>query len=346
MASGLTPIAVAELKSRFEKNVRFDREQATWGWHESARFEYSGNLKNLLRLRTALAVYLVASFDVQHPRALLSQQNSCALFRQIDLVLSLLPPGTFRTFFVSAAGSDSPVLRQFRKGIELHTGLTEASEADLQIRLRRPPGDRRGWEVLIRLSPRPLATRPWRVCNLEGALNATIAHTMALMTGPHPDDVFLNLACGSGTLLIERAICGPAKRLIGCDNSPEALVCARANIAASKTEGKIELHDWDMRALPLPGASVNKLCADLPFGHLVGSHRENKMLYPQTLQEAARVAGDGAVFVVITHERRLLEEVLQRSYLWKLKQVLQVSLAGISPYIFVLNRVPRAEVRI
>jgi len=145
MASGLTPIAIAELKSRFEKNVRLDKEQATWSWHDSARFEYSGNLKNLLRLRTAFAVYLVASFDVQHPRALLSQQNSCALFRQIDLVLSLLPPGTFRTFFVSAAGSDSPVLRQFRKGIELHTGLTEASEADLQIRLRRPPGNRRGW---------------------------------------------------------------------------------------------------------------------------------------------------------------------------------------------------------
>ena len=33
-----------------------------------------------------------------------------------------------------------------------------------------------GWETLVRTTPRPLATRYWRVCNYEAALNATVAH--------------------------------------------------------------------------------------------------------------------------------------------------------------------------
>src|SRR5207302_4929243 len=90
-----------------------------------------------------------------------------------------------------------------------------------------------GWETLVRLSPRPLSARPWRVCNLPGALDATAASAIARLAGPRPDERYLNLASGSGTLLIERLALGPAGPAVGVELDPRALDCARRNLDAS-----------------------------------------------------------------------------------------------------------------
>ena len=81
------------------------------------------------------------------------------------------------------------------------------------LRVRKADIRRDGWEVLIRLTPRPLSAREWRVCNMEGALNATIAAAMIEMTDPSArrPRVF-NLMCGSGTLLIETTAACPGGR--------------------------------------------------------------------------------------------------------------------------------------
>jgi tRNA (guanine6-N2)-methyltransferase len=158
------------------------------------------------------------------------------------------------------------------------------------------------------------------------------------LTNPTPRDVFLNPACGSGALLIERLRCAPAQQTIGCDISPEALVCARANIKASGHSRQIELQAWDARALPLPSRSIDAICSDLPFGNLVGSHEANVALYPSILQEAARVAKPGARFVIISHEVRLMEKVLGRSTGWVAENVLPITLGGLHPRVFVLRK--------
>ncbi len=116
------------------------------------------------------------------------------------------------------------MLVRWREMLAAETGLTDvADEGDLLIRLRRPLDGAEGWDVLIRLSPRPLSVRPWRACNLPGALNATVAHVMAGLTLPDSDDVVLNIACGSATLLIERLIEGPARIAMGCDTDPDGV---------------------------------------------------------------------------------------------------------------------------
>jgi 23S rRNA G2445 N2-methylase RlmL len=211
-------------------------------------------------------------------------------------------------------------------------------EADLLLRIRRVRDAARGWEVLVRLSPRPLSTRSWRVCNMHGALNASVAQAMVWQTHPQPHDCFLNLCCGSGTLLIERAAYGPVGRLIGCDVAPSALACAQANIQASGHSGQIELHAWDAQSLPLPAGSVDALCADLPFGFAVGSHVENVALYPGLLQEAGRVAKPGARFVLLTHDIRLMEEVIGHSARWRVQERLRIQLRTLQPVVFILVR--------
>jgi 23S rRNA G2445 N2-methylase RlmL len=256
---------------------------------------------------------------------------------------------------LGAAGSDSAVMTRLKAEISRHTRLREvAEEGDLLVRLRPSPpplpspasggGLGGGWESLVRLSPKPLATRDWRVCNIEGSLQATVAHAMALLTKPQPNDVYLNLCSGSGTLLIERALAGKAAQLIGCDINREALICASRNIAAYRKgaglhAAEIKLHDWDATRLPLPGASVDAIVADLPFGNLVGSHAQNETLYPALLREAARVARPGARFVVISAEIKLMERALTTQSRWVREHALRVHLGGLRPMIFVLRSV-------
>ncbi|MBZ0278374.1 MAG: methyltransferase domain-containing protein [Anaerolineae bacterium] len=303
------------------------------------RFRYTGNLYHLLKLQTVQAVYLSQTFPIPRPKALLGDQHFRALLAQIAAVRDLSPADAYRTLYISTAGSDSSVIGRLREELAARTGLTPAEdEGDLLLRLRHPPGDESAWEMLARLSPRPLATRPWRVCNREGALNATVAHVIAQLTKPKPDDAFLNIGCGSGTLLIERLACGPAASLAGYDHDAVALSCAQQNVNAAGYQDQIRLNLGDARQLPLPAKSVSAICADLPFGHLVGSHEGNVELYPALLAEAGRVAKPKARFVLITHEVRLLEALLEDSPTWRTVEVIRVALGGLYPRIFVLER--------
>jgi len=336
VAVGLEEFARAELVRRFGDAVRLDETPAVPG---AIGFEYVGDLLALLDLRIALAVSLVQGFAVPRPRALLGDQHLRLLLNGVAAVGALHPPVAFSTLRLDAAGAQSAVMQRLAGELAQQAGLrVTAGPADLELRLRRPPGGASGWEALIRLSPRPLSARAWRVCNLEGALNATVAHAMALLTAPRPQDVFLNVACGSGTFLVERLAQGRAARAIGCDLSPRALTCARANLDAAGLTRQVELQPWDATALPLPDASVDALCADLPFGHLTGSHAANMALYPAVLREAARVARPGSRFALITHERRLATAALDDNPAWQVERWFPVALGQITPTVFLARR--------
>ncbi len=303
------------------------------------RMLYAGELRSLLRLRSVLAAYLVVTFDVPRPRALLGHQHFTRLLRTLDMVRSLGRPEQYHTLRLSAAGEDSSVLTRLRETLAHHTGLTAASDGgDLLIRLRRA-ASHHGWEVLVRLSPRPLATREWRVCNWPGSLNATLASAMMRMTQPAATDCVLNLACGSGTLLIERLFLAPARRAIGCDLDQEALRCAQRNLEAAGFAKAVRLEQWDATSLSLESGSVDVLCADLPFGQLIGSHRDNETLYPRLITEAARVAAPGARMCLLTHEVRLIERVFEQyAGLWMLMNVVRVRTGGMTPRVYLALR--------
>ncbi len=298
-------------------------------------FRFSGDLRTLLRLKTVQSVSLVQPFAVPRPRALLGNTQLPLILSQIQAVRRLSED--YHSFYIAAAGSESAVMQRIRSAIAEQTGLTPgADKGDLWIRIRPSRGGQ-GWETVVRLSPRPLVTRAWRVCNLEGALNAATAQAMIRLTHPQPTDVFVNLGCGSGTLLIERLEYGRCRLAVGVDHQAATLRCAQANLEASRVKGARLL--WaDMTVLPMHTASVDALCADLPFGQLSGSHQENQRLYPVMLAEAGRIARPGARFALITHEIRLMDSLLLQHPLWSVEQSLSVNLRGLHPHIYVLVR--------
>lgn len=331
VAEGLEQVAADELLTQLGR-----QQQVVLTRKGLIQFTYEGNLKSLLGLKTVIAVYLLHSFALPRPKALLGHQHFHTLLNLIRTALNLHKGETFHSLYIDAAGSDSSVMQRLKTELAAEVGLVPIGEkGDLLIRLRRSINGE-GWDALVRLSPRPLATRSWRVCNFEGALNATVAQAIVCFTQPQPDDLFLNLMCGSGTLLIERLSAGKSAQVIGFDSDTDALNCAQENLNASGH--KASLMQADARTIPLPDHSVTKLCADLPFGQLVGSHRENTVLYPAVLHEAARVAASGAIFVVITHEIRLMESVLRQEQLWETKGIYPVTLGGLHPRIYILHK--------
>lgn len=347
--SGLETIALRELRKKLGGRMDLISTAEQLNDSGSIQFTYSGNLQALFQLQTVLTVYVVHRFDVARPSGLLAHESFTKLVRQLTQIVQQWPRGAFQSLGISAAGSDSDIMIRLRDELAAALSLEPKShEMDMLVRIRRataqllpevePIQRPRGWDVLMRLSPRPLSVRFWRVQNMDGALNAAVAHAMVMLTRPKPDDVFLNLMCGSGTLLIERLAFGDARRVIGCDISVDAREAATKNLGAAGVKPVVELKEWDARDLHLPDDRVDAVVADLPFGFAIGTHDENVDVYPAVLAEAGRVAKPGARFVAITHEIKLLEQLANESDAWDLEEVIRINLRGLHPRIFVMKR--------
>jgi tRNA (guanine6-N2)-methyltransferase len=336
---GLEPIAYQELRQRLGKHLRLVRSAEDEVGSGALQFAFRGNPTRLLQLNTISNAFALCAYDIPRPKALCDQQNFTNLVQRIQSVMSLYPRRSFQNFGISAAGADSDVMQRLARMLRKGLGIPSVTEEiDMLLRIRPSRLNDQGWEVLIRMSPRPLSVRSWRVADMPGALFAPVANCMVRMTQPKSSDRFLNIACGSGTLLIERLIDGPARRAIGCDISTDALAFARENMTAAQTQNVVELHQWDARSLNLPDASIDAICTDLPYGIAVGSHEDNVTLYPALLNEAARVAKPGTRLTLITQETRLISEAVTASASWRQLDEIKISLRGMHPRIFLLER--------
>ena len=323
---GLVPCAVRELEE--VENLHVLSKDNT-----SVQFRFSGPPRALQKLRKVVAVYRLESFGVPRPKALLGHEH---LTRLLQIVEEVKEQDTFSSFRINAAGSDSAVFKRLAQEVEKSAGLRFDAEAgDLLLRVRR---SKEGWELLFRMSARPLSSRPWRVCNLAGGLNATLAAAIIDLVGAKAQDRFFNAMCGSGTLLIERGLSGEAARLVGCDIGGEALGCSEENVRASALSGT-ELLQADATDLPFDDASFDVVVADVPWGDAVGTHRGNAALYPAFLEEAARIAVSGARLAVLTHEIKLFERVLgEFRHTWQLQDKVRVFHGGHYPRVYILTR--------
>ncbi len=300
--------------------------------------------ERLLRARTIGALYRREVFDVPRPKALLGSQHFTRLVRSAKEV-SDGAAEPFTALRIAAAGADSSVFRRLAAELGEALGL-EVDQADGDLLLRvRPASD--GWEVLVRTTRRPLSARSWRVCNLPGGINATVAVVMNRLVGEVEGQRYLNLMCGSGTLVIERALSSaPASALVGVDRASEALRCAADNLAAAaaversaaRAAGAVRWLAGDVRTLDL-GESFEVITADAPWGDAVGEHAGNEALHAALLECAARHAARGASFALLSHEVKITGRCVAASRQWRERRRLRVSHGGHRPLLVLLERV-------
>lgn len=329
---GLEPFAATELRTKLGEGVRLLKADTG---RIPIELDNAIAIRDIHQLRTVNAIYRVLTFATPRPKGLLGHQAFTAMSATAREIVS--GNAAFQTLSLDAAGSDSAVMQRIKSEFAAALRLTPAEDkGDLHVRIR-PTQDKQGWQVLLRLTPRPLVTRAWRRHNFQGALNAAVASVMASLTAPTASDRVLNLMCGSGTLLIERAALAPYAQLDGVDRDHATLQMASDHLMLSKTSGAA-LVCADARELPYPEGTFDVLLADLPFGQLVGSHRENVTLYPAALAEAARVATRKARFALITHEKRLIGEVLRKQSNWSVRRTVSINQNGLHPEIILLEK--------
>jgi 23S rRNA G2445 N2-methylase RlmL len=178
--------------------------------------------------------------------------------------------------------------------------------------------------------------RDYRAVSLPAALKPTIAAAMVQLTQPQPEDVFLDPMCGSGTILIERALAGRYRQLLGGDRDPEAVAATTENIGPRYKP--IEIQQWDAAALPLEDGSVSALATNLPFGKQIGSPEEIRTLYPAVLRDWVRVVRPGGRLALLTSERALLRAAIRRQAGLSMGTEMPVLVRGVPSAIFTVLR--------
>ncbi len=303
------------------------------GRDDSATVEFDGGWAKLLSLRTPIAVSAVLTFAVPRPKSLLSGEYLPVIAEQMTRVRSAT------SFRFEAAGADSSVFGRLAVELARATRLRhDPDEGDIAVRFRRSVTVD-GWDVLVRISPRPLSDRAWRVRNFPGAVNATIAAAVAIATRPKPSDRVVNLMCGSGTLLVERMLAAPVRSATGVEIDASALEAARANLSAAGLSGRTKLVRADVTETGwLAGGPYDVILADPPWGGLVGEHRTNEALHLRLLQRAREAAAADARVAILTHEIRQMERCLRETAaLWRTESVTRVFQKGHHPRIYVLR---------
>ncbi len=321
VVAGLEDLAAAELRRLGATSVAPGRGEVRFGHADVHRV--------LGRSRLSSAVYAALTFAVPRPRALLGD----AAFRRLaGATREVATAAGMRSFRLAAAGVDSPAFRRLADALAAATGLVhDPAEGELLARFRRA-GE--GWEALLRLTPRPLSARPWRVCNMPGGANATVAAALADLAGARGS--YLNLMCGSGTLLVERALAGPGGLLVGVDVSSAAVDCARRNLAAAGVRGaELVVDDVSRPGFAVPGA-FDVVAADAPWGDAVGDHAANEALYRALLAAARRHLAPGGRFALLSHEVRLVERLLREGG-WRPVEARRVEHGGHRPLLLVLE---------
>lgn len=317
------------------------------GRDDALRFPLTGPLHAVLDLRTAVAAFVALHFDVPRPRSLTSGDH---LARIVEAMYASLRVAGSSSFRFEAAGSDSVAFARLADELHRATGLAhEPQHGELVVRVARgrsasrPDADP-GWDVLVRIGPRPLSARRWREVDFPGAANATIAAAMSRLAGSRPDERVLNLMCGSGTLLVERLLSGPAAVAVGVDDDPAALDAARANLRAAgqRAARLVEADATSPAALAgaLDGETFDLVLADPPWGGLHGSHESNPAVHAGLLRAAHAVTAPGGRLVVLTHEVRVMERaVADAAALWTPAGAsLRVFAKGHHPRIWLLHR--------
>ncbi len=330
---GLESFAIDELHSRFgAKLAQVKRLRAGF-----IRFRFSDRPRQLRALRSVIAVYQVHDFPIPRPKAFLGHQHFLRLTEILrDTSQSFARPA--QTLGIGAAGSRTSVMRRLKQELLETLNLEPAADGKGELFVRMLPNrETNSWEVLARISLQPLSARDYRVVNMPGSLNATVAYAMTQVDALGEGATAVNLCSGASTILIEHALSHRQHQLLAVDRSAAALEAGRRNASASGLEHLIQHIYADARRTPLVAGRADRLYADLPFGHHIGSHEANMRLYPAILTEAVRLAGPNAAFIVLTHEVKLLRHCLVKSP-WAIIREIKINLRGLHPRLFVLKR--------
>ncbi len=346
---GLKEVAKSEIETTFSNSVRFLRVERARAYDLSL-FEFAGAPGKLLGLRTVEDLFfVVAEISLSGAKSDLYQLAKLKLAKvleasQIMNALSNRKMSKKPSFRVVVQAEDE-LWRKYRR-VDMAKELALAAlkqllgwkivddNADVEIWAQQAG---RRLIVSVRLSGSELRHRDYIVSNRPAALRPTVAAALCWLSEPQNDDVFLDPMCGSGTILIERAMLGRYKQLIGGDIDPDAVKATIENFGPKHKPWDVK--NWDARKLPLEDESVDVVATNPPWGRQIGSEADNVALYSAMMQEIQRVLKPGGRAVIITSQWELLRNCMGSVRQLKTNQIIKnVSVLGRRADIFVFRK--------
>jgi len=346
---GIGRVAVRELRDQFGdalKKIRTHRVRD----YDIAHFDWNGDIADLKQLGTVEDVFYFLT-EVPLTGAREDLQNIQETISAIPLDPALAAHRQFngptrgRTSYRVVVQADHQPWQSYRRA-HLHAPVEQAIQ-DRYGRWRRVPdnADLEFWvqqidkQALIglRLSDRTMRHRTYKTATLPAALRPTIARALSLLTRPEPGDIFLDPMCGTGTILIERALSGRYASLLGGDIDEAAVQATLENFGTRHKPR--DIRQWDARTLPLPDQSVNKIATNPPWGRQLSLPDEARSLYTPLLIEIDRVLQPNGTVAILTSEWTALKQAIEPTGLTLTDQIKDIAVLGRRADIFVLQKI-------
>jgi 23S rRNA G2445 N2-methylase RlmL len=324
--TGLEEIVLKEIKQY--PNLHVIRKDA-----DSFYLDSVDNLTEVKHLRSISRAYVVVENSKYNP--LYISNHKSIIGNLIDVVLGR-DGDIFQTFKITCAGSDSTEVRSIAKYIQETYNLVKKEEADLKIHIIKL-GE--GRETGIQITPRPLSFRIYKVKNMSGAMDPTIAFAVNSLCELKKVKSYLNIFSGSATLLTEAGQCYPnLEKLIGFDNDKKRISLAMQNVRKASLIKRVQLKEYDIFDKPNLG-KFDVITSDLPFGMSISKNENLEKLYQCFISYSEETLNVGGKLVVYTSEHELLRNIILKSK-FKIIKTLELKFitsvnAYLRPQIFV-----------
>lgn len=327
--NGLRDIVLNEIKQY--SNLHLIREDA-----DSFYLDFVQDFKIIKHLRSVARAYVVVQDSTYNP--LYISNHKSVLGGLLEKVINEDKKG-FKTFKITCAGSDSPEVRGIAEYIKKTYKLIEKEEADLKIHIVKSDEI---WELGIQITPRPLSFRDYKIKNMSGAMDPTIAYAMNSLCELDKISLYLNIFSGSATLLIEAGQCYQnLNQLVGFDNDKKHLTLAIQNIKKAGLIEKIQLKEKDIYDKPNLG-KFDVITSDLPFGMAISKNENLSKLYKCFVEYCQQTLNRGGKLAVYTSEHEILEKIILESQ-FEILRTLELKFmssvnAYLRPKIFICRR--------
>jgi tRNA (guanine6-N2)-methyltransferase len=297
---------------------------------ESIYIQFIEPFSTLCFLRSVLRVYVISEDKKYTPRYVANHKSIAG-----NLISYVLQNSSddFRTHKIVCAGSDSPEVRSIAEYIQETYNLTEADDADLKFYIIKPYDS---WQVGVEITARPLSVRDYKVENMSGAMDPTIAYAVNQLANLSNACSYLNVFSGSATLLIEAGLqYKNLEELVGFDNNKKHLSLAIQNIKKAGLIRKIRLHEKDMLQKPYELGTYDAITSDMPFGMSISKDEDLSELYEAFVDYCAGSLNPKGTLVAYTNQVDLFEKVINQSKFKVIKTVELRYHAYLKPKIFV-----------
>jgi predicted RNA methylase len=220
----------------------------------------------------------------------------------------------------------------------LPLGLSDSpSRYDIELFVRT---DASGSRLLIRPSFMPDSRFDYRQKDVGASINPVVAASLVRLLRTSAEATVFDPTCGSGTLLIERAILDRTTRLFGVDISRTAVAAARTNTQAAALGRRVQIRQGDATD---PGSyrDCDEAIANLPFGQRTGrGDTDLAHLYRSILDNLGRCVRSGGHALLYTTKKQALKDVLaHHRAAFQVERELRIFSGGLWAHLWILRHV-------